>query len=404
MQDTRSRSRAWSANLMRRLTLITSCYIRPSEFAVQKYATSSKRSGVGRCPDSQIAKAICSGCRILDHPGENDFGVGGAGRSPWLLRGSCIATAFWPAAVEGGDPGIFWPIVTLLAACAAIALGTSWWRQRKLAGEVAATDAEKAPMRAALDKAHSRIKAFSDSQGRFVGNLAHEIRGPLATAVIHADLLLASCNEPVTVQRYARSVAEDMRHLSGLVESFLRLARPLAQEDTSHHVPVHIHDLALEAVRRCQSLASTREVRVVPMLAESGDLSVEVLGDAVLLEAMIENLLRNAVLSAPRGTQVDLHVRLQGEEIVLSVRDHGARIEDDQLDSVLHGFFEVPTPPRPTAGTGLSLAIAKRVAEHHRGTISLRNVPEGGCEFEVQLPRWRPEGRPAGLRIAAPAV
>jgi signal transduction histidine kinase len=192
-----------------------------------------------------------------------------------------------------------------------------------------------------------------------------------------------------------------MRHLSALVESFLRLARPLAQDDTSHHVPIHIHDLALDAVRRCQSFADAREVSVVPMLAESGDPSVEVMGDPVLLEAMIGNLLRNAVLSAPRGSRVHLHVRIQGEEILLSVRDHGARIEDDRLDSVLDGFVEVPTP-RPTSGTGVSLAIAKRVAEHHRGTISLRNFPEGGCEFEVQLPRWRAETRPSGT--AAPVA
>jgi signal transduction histidine kinase len=109
---------------------------------------------------------------------------------------------------------------------------------------------------------------------------------------------------------------------------------------------------------------------------------------------MIENLVRNAVLSAPRGTRVDLHVRIQGDEVLLFVRDHGAKIDDDRLCSVFGGFFPVPIPPRPSAGTGLGLAIAKRVAEHHRGTLSLRNIPEGGCEFAVQLPRWRPESLP----------
>jgi signal transduction histidine kinase len=95
---------------------------------------------------------------------------------------------------------------------------------------------------------------------------------------------------------------------------------------------------------------------------------------------------------------VDLQVRLQGEEVVLSVRDLGARLEVDGLDSLFDGLFPVAIPSRPSTGTGLSLAIAKRVAEHHRGTIALRNVAEGGCEFEVQLPRWRAEGPPEAAR------
>jgi signal transduction histidine kinase len=278
-----------------------------------------------------------------------------------------------------------------------------WLLFRRSAARAAAANAGIAESQAALGAARLQIHNFADSQARFVGNLALEIEAPLATGRVHADLLLAGSNEPAVVQRYARSVAEDMRHLACLVESFLRLARPFAQEDLSHHIPVVIHDVVLQAVRRCQSLAKARDVTVVPMLAESSTgTAVEVLGDAVLLEAMMENLVRHAVLAAPRASRVDLHVRVQGDEIVLSVRDQGSKSDDEYLASVFDGFSQVPSPPRPVAGTGLSLAIAKRVAEHHRGTISLRNVAVGGCEFEVQLPRWRADEPAAGLAAAAP--
>jgi signal transduction histidine kinase len=310
------------------------------------------------------------------------------------LRGASAVTACTGVAVDAPAPdSLPAQLAWALAGAMLVVAATSWWPLRKTAARQAAADGKVTALQAALAKAQVRITDFSASQGRFVGNLAQEIKAPLATVLIHADLLLAGSNEPATVQRYARTVAEDMRHLSDLVDSFLRLALPFAQEDTSHHVPVHFHDLVVEAVRRCHSLAGTRAVRVVPMLAETHNgVSVEVLGDAVLLEAMIENLVRNAVLSAPRGSHVDLQVRLQGEEVLLSVRDRGARLDPDHLDSVFDGFFQVPIPPRPSASNGLSLAIARRVAEHHRGSIALRNVPEGGCEFEVQLPRWRAEG------------
>lgn len=244
----------------------------------------------------------------------------------------------------------------------------------------------------ALDVALLKIRSFAESQRRFVGNLAREIDAPLATARVQANLLLASIGETALVERYARSLAEDMGHLSGLVQSFLRLVSPVTQDGLNRHVPVPFHDVVLEAVSRCKALAASRFVTVVPTLAETNSSAVEVLGDAVLLESMIENLLRNALLAAPRGTRVDLRVIINGDEVLLSVRDRGASIDKASLDIAVEEFFQVPTPARPVSGTRLSLAIARRVAEHHHGSLSLRNLEDGGCLFEVQLPRWRSDG------------
>lgn len=317
-------------------------------------------------------------------------------RPPWLnLRGAFAATGCI-AIADAQVPVVFSDyLVWGIAGAMLVVAANSWRLLRKTAARHAETNARIAPLQAQHARALDKIRDFSDSQRRFVGVLAQEISAPLATIVIHADLILASGGEPATVQHHARSLVEDARHLSALVESLLHLAQPLEQEDTSRHVPVHFHDIVVDAVRRCQSLAGARGVTVVPTLAETGNgASVEVLGNAALLGAMIENLLHSAVLSAPRGTRVDLQVKLQGEEVLLCVRDLGAGLDPDHVDSLFEGLFQVPTQPRPSTGTGLSLAIARRVAEHHRGTVALRNVAEGGCEFEVQLPRWRAEGPP----------
>ncbi len=277
-------------------------------------------------------------------------------------------------------------IVTALAL--ALWLQLRWRRPRRGAGS--------AMVQTDLDAARRRIHEFTASQGRFVGTLTEEIRAPLATALLHAELLLASSSEPPTVERYAQSLVADVRHLTGLVDSYLRLAAPLAQEDTSRHVPVHVHDVVLAAARRCRFVAGTRDVTLVPTLASPHDgAPVEVLGDAVLLEAMIENLVRNGVLSAPRGTAVEVRVELLGDEVRVAVLHPGAPIDAAQAEEVFRGFFEVPAASRAVPSAGLSLAIAMRVAEHHRGTISLANAPAGGCRFEVQLPRWPPRPRAA---------
>jgi len=264
---------------------------------------------------------------------------------------------------------------------------------RRSAAQMAATAAEIPPLLARLKIKRARIEEFSGLQGRFVGNIAHEIKTPLAIVLSQTDLLAACSGDAAAVRRYAKSIGEDMRHLSDLVDSFLRLARPFAQEDTSHHAPVYFHDFVVEAVSRSQSLARENGVGVVATLAESGngDATVEVLGDALLLEAMVENLVRNAVRFSPRGSRVEVIVEVRGETIALHVRDHGTGIAAEHLESVFDWFFQAPGVTLHSSGTGFGLAIAKRIAEHHHGTIALRNLPAGGCEFEITLPRWRAE-------------
>lgn len=233
---------------------------------------------------------------------------------------------------------------------------------------------------------------MSDSQGRFVGNIAHEIKTPLTIVLAQLDLLLRNSHDAIAVQGLAKSIAEDVRHLSDLVESFLRLARPFAQSDTSNHVPVDVHDFVMESVRRSQALARTNGVSIVLTLAEPVDglPAPEVLGDAVLLEAMIENLVRNAVRFSPRGAKVEIQVDVSVATVRVRVLDHGKGIAAENLESVFDWFFQSPGLTLPSAGTGFGLAIARRVAEHHGGAIELRNVAGHGCEFEITLPRHRP--------------
>src|SRR6185369_12079601 len=97
----------------------------------------------------------------------------------------------------------------------------------------------------------------------------------------HAELLQACIDDPMTARRYARSIAEDMQHLSNLIESFLRLAHAFAHEDRSQHVPVHVHDIVTDAVASSKAIALEHAVSIVTTLAEDGDNgdAVEVLGD-----------------------------------------------------------------------------------------------------------------------------
>lgn len=247
---------------------------------------------------------------------------------------------------------------------------------------------------------HSRILEFANLQGRFAGNIAHEINTPLAVVLAETGLLLRCSGDATAVRRVANSMAAEVRHLSDLVASFLRLVHPLVHENTASHVPVYVGDLVIAAAGRCRELSRKLEVTLVTVLCEpdNGDPSAEVSGDPVLLEAMVENLLRNAIRFSPPGAKVELTTRADADSVAVIVRDHGIGIPSEQQESVFDWFFEGPDRPSKTLGTGFGLSIAKRIAAHHGGTITLRDTPGGGCEFDVTLPRW-PTDPPAGAAV-----
>jgi two-component system sensor histidine kinase SenX3 len=299
----------------------------------------------------------------------------------FLLAGSLVLVVL-AAAVAGrvASGATAWLVAGALLAAAAL---VGFLLHRAAADDVA--------LHAEAEHLAARLAQFGEAQGRFVDGIAHQIRTPLTIVLNHAELLLRCSDDAAAVRGHAKSLADYSMHVSALLDGFLRLGSPFAAADASHRVPVHVHDLILEAVRRCQSSARGGGVGIVPTIAEPEpeERGLEVSGDAVLLEALVETLVRHAVRRSPRGSRVDLQVEISGEVVLLRVRDRGTGIAPAQLDSVFDWFFKAPGTAQQAQGNGGALAIARRIAEHHRGTIALHNHPDGGCEFEVMLPRWR---------------
>lgn len=297
------------------------------------------------------------------------------------MTAACVAGAMWATTAAPA-------VLVVLGSCLTLS-AASWLLAAGSAAHAVRARAEIADREAEVSRLQAKLVEVANSQGRFVANIAHEIKTPLTIALLQADFLIRGCDDPAMVRAHAKGISADLSHLSALVDGFLRLARPFSQADTTHHVAVDVRDFVVAAAQHCQPTSLERGVRVVVKFAESGDDldPWSVCGEATLLEAMLENLLRNALRFAPRGSAVDLAVQSRDQTIQLLVRDQGAGIAADQLESVFDWFFQAPGATLPSAGTGFGLAIAQRIAEHHGGAIALRNVPAGGCEFEVTLPR-----------------
>lgn len=241
--------------------------------------------------------------------------------------------------------------------------------------------AETDAVRGALVQTLARLDAALAQSRRFAADAAHELRTPLGT--MRAELELAAEEEglPAELRAAHGRLLRSVTALSGLVERLLILASPDDALRGSREA-VSLADVVGEAVGA--SSASGR-VRV------SVDEGLHVRGDAVLLRAMVENVVGNALKFAPEGP-VGVTARTEGEAVALAVTDEGPGVAAADRERVFEAFYRTADARADgAAGHGVGLALVARIARVHGGTAAFEEA-ERGARVVIRLPRWLPEG------------
>jgi len=206
------------------------------------------------------------------------------------------------------------------------------------------------------------------SLGEMSAVLAHEIRNPLASLKGNAQILDAMIEkegapESKTKAKAERVVSEATR-LEALINDLLNFARSgeLHPSETNPG----------ELLTRCAG-----EIE--------GQIDIDVGGapktwllDGARMQQVLSNLLHNAVDASER---VEASARVESGCLVFTVRDHGAGLDESDRERLFEPFVT-----KKVQGTGLGLAVAKRLVDLHGGTISARNADGGGALFRVELP------------------
>lgn len=222
----------------------------------------------------------------------------------------------------------------------------------------------------ALQAARTRERHLA-SLGEMSATLAHEIRNPLASLKGHAQLLVEYLPERPKLQGKAQRVVDEAVRLERLCNDLLGLVRE-RRLDLQPHDPVALIAEAAEAVA-CQCAVDGEGAPPRWSL------------DPPRLRQVLINVLRNAHQASP--DEVEATVRADGGQLVVAVRDHGAGIDADAFERIFEPF--VTTRVR---GTGLGLAVSRRIVELHGGTIVAENHPGGGAVFTIRLPAARGDG------------
>lgn len=209
--------------------------------------------------------------------------------------------------------------------------------------------------------------------GRLAAALAHEIRNPLSS--ISGSVRLLSTNPSFSREdrKLCSIIEREAWRLDDLVSDMVNLAKPQKPE-------VCVVDVSAVAEDVC-SLArnSGRGAGDVGVYFE-GDSNVLVVADPSMVRQMLWNLVRNAVQASQAGEMVRVGVYLEGDEVAVEVVDKGVGISDEAKPQLFDAFYTTRSQ-----GTGIGLAVVKRIVDDHGWTISVLDTEPRGATFRVNL-------------------
>ncbi|MGE0520219.1 MAG: ATP-binding protein [Candidatus Binatia bacterium] len=234
----------------------------------------------------------------------------------------------------------------------------------------------------AARRAAERANAAKDE---FLAVLSHELRSPLQGILSWLEVLRVSDGHRAQQQRARAAIERGVRQQAQLVNDLLDASRIVAGKLQVERAPVPIAPLVEGCVEEVRAMAHEQGLE---LHAEVGDCGV-VLGDKHRLHQSVANLLGNAVKFTPRGGRIETRCNVEGNEVVISVRDTGEGIAPEFLPQLFDRFTQSANARlRSSAGLGLGLSIARQIIELHGGSMSALSDGVGqGATFAIRLPR-----------------
>ena len=234
------------------------------------------------------------------------------------------------------------------------------------------------------------IRRVEEMRVDFVANASHELRTPLAALTGFIETMQGSArDDPAARERFLGIMREQAWRMARLIDDLLSLSRIELRAHMRPDTPVDLVPIVRQVVDGLQTLARDRGV-AVEIAAPAGPLAV--LGDRDELLRLFENLIENGLKYGASGKRLEVTPSRNElpdgtHEASISVRDHGPGIAAEHLPRLTERFYRVDVgESRAQGGTGLGLALVKRILNRHRGRLSIDSKPGEGATFTVRLP------------------
>jgi signal transduction histidine kinase len=220
------------------------------------------------------------------------------------------------------------------------------------------------------------------AQTRFTADASHELRTPLTA--MQTEIEVALRNKAITkaeAVQIIKSNLEEVVRLKSLSEGLLLLAQ------TSGKLPegstTSLGPISKDAVLRLEKTAKAKKIGI-----KNSVKNLKVRGEQKSLTELLVILIDNAIKYSPSGAKVHIDSRREGKSVLVSVRDTGIGIKNTDLPRIFDRFYRADSSrsSAQAGGYGLGLAIAKKIAQAHSGSIEVRSAPGKGSTFTIVLP------------------
>jgi signal transduction histidine kinase len=219
----------------------------------------------------------------------------------------------------------------------------------------------------------------------FAAIVSHELKSPLNAVqqnlFVLADELSAQLSDEQN-RKFERAKSR-ISDLMKLIHTWLRVITVDIDEIQTTFQPNSVESIIAKAIENIENQAVRKNIEITtsikdPLNMVNGD-------EGTLVEALV-NIIGNAVKYSPMGSQVLITAESKDDEIVISVADNGVGIPKEDLPYIFNDFYIAGTAPKEARGSGLGLALTRRIIEAHYGSVSVDSEPGIGSTFLIRLP------------------
>ena len=238
-----------------------------------------------------------------------------------------------------------------------------------------------------LEEEKRQLQELDRLKNRFMASVTHELKTPLNAIIGFSELLLSGDYGELEERqsRYLENIHAGGKHLLDLITEILDYMRLQAES-----LPLNIEELeATDLLRAAADIMRQEAARGgIELRVETEGGPHRIKADRRRVSQVLFNLISNAIKFTPRGGLVSLRAYARDDGVAMEVRDTGIGISSEDQKRLFREFTQVGEGARRGGGTGLGLALSKKLVELHGGKIWVESVPGKGSVFSFLLPLW----------------